>query len=111
MTVRTGHQHTTASCTWEQADMCADNRPGHAVHMLQLRLAAATTSKWRDAIVVSAGQDGWIELAPVDGGETLRVWNHEDLSRVAAAGDPVAVHTRYNVLTLGSRRVSVLLGS
>jgi hypothetical protein len=111
MTVHTGHQHTTASCAWEQADMCADNRPGHSVHVLQLRLAAATTSKWLDAIVTSVHADGWIELAPLGGGSARRVWNHEDLTRTLSAGDPVALHTLYNVLTAGRRRVNVLVSA
>ena len=110
MTVHTGHQHTTASCAWEQADMCADNRPGHSVHLLQLRLAAATTTKWRDAIVVSIAASGWIELAPLNGGAIVHVWNHEDLTTELQPGTPVALHTLYNVLTAGRRRVSVLVG-
>lgn len=97
----------TATCAWEQADMCADNRPGHSTHVLQLRLAAATPTKWRDATVVSVNSDGWIEIAPVDGGSTVLVWNHDDLTRDLPLGEPVALHAVYNVLTVGRRRISV----
>src|SRR5262249_31784590 len=100
----------TAECAFEQAEMCADNRPGHSVHLLQLRVASATRTKWTDAIVLDVHPDGWLALSPVDeGGERLRVWNHADLSRVVHVGDPVAVHTLYNVLAVGRQRFSVVI--
>ncbi|GAB3608138.1 hypothetical protein GCM10027414_02630 [Humibacter ginsengiterrae] len=109
MSVR-ADQHTAASCAWEQGGMCADNRPGHGLHAVQLRLAAATPSQWQDLLVVRVRNDGWVEAATLDGCP-VSLWNHGDLTDVVAAGDPVALHPVYNVLSAGARRFNVLAES
>jgi hypothetical protein len=97
----------TAECACETGLMCADNRPGHGLHAVQLTLAAATPSQWRDALVVTAHADGWVHAVTLDGA-SVAWWNHGDLSRTVAAGDPVAWHPAYNVLAAGDRRFNVL---
>lgn len=105
MSVR-ADQHTTASCAWERDGMCADNRPGHGLHAVQLRLAAATPSQWQDALVVDVRDDGWVDAITLDGGR-ISLWNHGDLADVVTAGEPVALHAVYNVLWAGARRFNV----
>jgi hypothetical protein len=41
-------------------------------------------------------------------GATLSLWNHGDLAEVVTPGEPVAVHSIYNVLSAGARRFNVL---
>lgn len=97
----------TAVCACESGVMCADTRPGHGLHALQLRLAAATPSRWQDALVVAVRENGWVDAVTLDGG-SVSLWNHGDLADVVAPGEPVALHTVYNVLTAGARRFNVL---
>lgn len=97
----------TADCACELGEMCADIRPGHGLHALQLRLAAATPSQWVDLIVASVREDGWVHAHSLDG-SPVALWNHRDLAQVVSVGEPVALHTGYNVLSAGSRRFNVL---
>ncbi|MHA7986755.1 hypothetical protein ACX9R5_13215 [Rathayibacter sp. CAU 1779] len=96
----------TATCACESGLMCADIRPGHGLHALQLRLAAATPSRWRDALVVGV-RDGWVDVVTLDG-SVVSLWNHGDLTDSVTPGEPIALHTMYNVLAAGSRRFNVL---
>lgn len=96
-----------ASSVCESGAMCADTRPGHALHAVQLRLAAATPSQWVDALVVGVRRGGWVDAVTL-GGTAVTVWNHGDLAAVVSAGQPIAVHAVYNVLSAGSRRFNVL---
>ena len=95
----------TMLCT---SDQCAKTTPGHSLRPLQLRVSTATPSKWRDGIVTSVARNGWIEIALIESG-TAWVWNHTDLSREASVGTPVALHSLYGTLALGSERVNVLV--
>ncbi|QNE35206.1 hypothetical protein [Leifsonia shinshuensis] len=87
------------------ADMFDD---GYALHPIARQAAIATPSHWVDVFVVSAGEDGWIELADLDGG-ILRGWHYDDLREVLAPGAPVAVHTLYGVLAAGDELLNVRL--
>ncbi|MFD1713986.1 hypothetical protein ACFSBZ_05830 [Amnibacterium flavum] len=102
-------QHSTPrtlSTTCEHGGMCVDDRPGHALTLIRLRLALATPSRWVDAIVRSSGDDGWIELVEWQTGDVRRLWHHGPAALVGV-GTPVAVHADYSVLASGSRRISV----
>jgi hypothetical protein len=97
----------TAECACETGLMCADTRPGHGLHAVQLRLAAATPSQWRDALVTGVDDRGRVHAITLDG-DPIVWWNHGDLATVATAGEPVAWHPIYNVLSVGDRRFNVL---
>ncbi|HWD61405.1 MAG TPA: hypothetical protein VG369_02825 [Humibacter sp.] len=97
----------TADCACELGEMCADIRPGHGLHALQLRLAAATPSQWLDLVVAKVHEDGWVDAYAIDG-TPVALWNHRDLAEVVSPGEPVALHAVYNVLSAGSRRFNVL---
>lgn len=106
MTIR-ADQHHTAECVCELGKMCADIRPGHGLHAVQLRLAAATPSQWQDLIVAAVHENGWVDTFTIDG-TPVALWNHRDLAEVVSPGEPVALHPSYNVLSAGSRRFNVL---
>jgi hypothetical protein len=106
MAQRTDLQRT-AITVCEHGAMCLDDRPGHAMSMVRLRLAAATPSGWSDAVVRSVGADGTVELELWESGETARVWQHTDLVGLIAPGHPVAWHDAYSVLAAGIHRFNV----
>lgn len=102
----TPHPQRTASAC-EHGEMCGDDRPGHALTLMRLRLAVAGRRGWVDAIVLAARPDGVVELATLDRGEVVAVWHHADLGEELPPGTPVAVHEVYGVLAAGRRRFSV----
>jgi len=87
------------------ADMFDD---GYVLHPIARQAAVSTPSHWRDAFVVSASEDGWIELAGF-AGDALRCWHFDDLREVLTVGSPVAVHTLYGVLAVGDELLNVSL--
>lgn len=80
---------------------------GQQLHPIIRRAALATPSKWVDALVVSASEDGEITLARLADGTTENRWHHKGLGDVLAPGTPVAFHTVYGVLAIGDTLVSV----
>jgi hypothetical protein len=83
--------------------------PGHSIGAIQNRVAAATPSKWRDYLVHSTGQHGWVELAAIDSDHRVLVWNHAALGDLVSVGAPVSLHAVYNVLALGTERLNVAI--
>lgn len=86
---------------------CDNLGEGHALSFMQRRLASATASKWRDAIVSEVTDDGFVSLTTVDEGAAIVVWHHADTTALLQAGDPVAVHSVYHVLAVGSTWLNV----
>lgn len=105
MSVSTRLQQSVATVC-EQGMMCVHDRSGHQLGAVQLRLALATPRGWDDALVESADATGWVTLRTLDD-DTVRVWNHADLSQTLRAGTPVAVHARYDVLVAGDLRLNI----
>ncbi|GAB3042383.1 hypothetical protein GCM10027052_25400 [Parafrigoribacterium mesophilum] len=95
-------------CAHAAEEGCVKRGPGHALHPIQARAAAATGSKWIDGIVRNASTDGWIAVEPIGSGDTIWAWHHHDLSAQLSPGAPVALHSLYKVLAAGDTRVSVL---
>ncbi|WP_110589715.1 hypothetical protein [Microbacterium suaedae] len=89
---------TNAAALHPAGDMCAHATPGHDLHPVQRRLAAATPTRWIDAIAGSTSDDGRLDLWSLDGELVARVWHHEHLAEIARTGSPVALHTGYHVL-------------
>jgi hypothetical protein len=96
----------TVSTVCEQGRMCMDDHAGHVLTPMRLRLATATPSGWRDAVVTGVRADGRVDLAYWRGGSG-RVWQHADLRDDLVPGDLVAVHPAYGVLAAGTARWSV----
>ncbi len=97
---------TAHSCVIGEDMACAHVTPGHTLDLMRRRLAAATPSRWQDALV-TAVSGGVAELALLESGRVLRVWNHEAIGSTVVAGDPVALHGVYGVLAAGDSWVSV----
>lgn len=88
---------------------CSTFAPGHALHLIQARLAAATPSEWVDAIVETTDATaGTLTLRTLDDATRVVVWSGAGAAADVAAGTPVALHGRYDVLAAGSARYNVL---
>lgn len=96
----------TVHTVCEHASMCSDDHAGHVLTPMRLRLATATRSGWRDAVVTGVREDGRIDLALWNGG-VARAWQHADLRGALVPGEVIAVHPAYGVLAAGSNRWSV----
>lgn len=94
-------------CSHTAGEPCINRGSGHAMQPIQLRVIAATPSKWADGIVRTATSDGWIGIDLLDGGDTVWLWHHEDLTNALPVGEPVAVHSLYSALAVGGARISV----
>ncbi|WP_206535668.1 hypothetical protein [Microbacterium sp. 4R-513] len=96
-----------AACMCVHGRACSTFAPGHALHLIQARLASATPSDWVDAIVEAVHADGTLVLRPIAGATPLSVWNGSGAAQEISAGTPVALHERYDVLAVGQRRFNV----
>jgi hypothetical protein len=96
----------------DHGDVCSSFAPGHALHLIQSRLAAATPSDWADAIVESAdASSGVIVVRGLsDGAAPVALWNGAGAAVVLTPGTPVALHERYHVLAVGRERFNILRG-
>jgi hypothetical protein len=99
----------TASCDCEFGMECMTFAPGHALPLIQDRLASATASKWRDAVVAEVADDGWTRLVTIDDQAQVWVWNHASAEPTISEGEPVAIHALYNVLAVGRTRLNVFV--
>lgn len=97
-----------AACMCANGEHCSTFAPGHAVHLIQARLASATPSEWIDAIVEATdAAQGSLVLRTVQDAAPILVWNGAGAARLAV-GTPVALHGRYHVLADGARWFNVL---
>jgi len=96
-----------AACMCEHGDVCSSFAPGHALHLIQARMASATPLGWVDAIVeASDASSGELRLRTLDG-DLHTVWNAGGAALEAAAGTPVALHRDHDVLAVGDVRYNV----
>jgi hypothetical protein len=99
----THHQPThprSVMCGLEEE--CDTLSAGHSLSFMRRRLAAATSTKWIDATVTDVATDGRITVTALADADELVLWNHADVSGMLRAGDPVAFHSVYGVLAVGS---------
>ncbi len=96
-----------AACMCSVGGSCSSYAPGHALHLIQARLASATPSDWADAVVEGVtGSSGEIIVRTMDG-VAISLWSGAGAARIVEPGAPVAVHTRYDVLAVGRERFNV----
>ena len=96
-----------AACMCSHGGRCSSFAPGHALHLIQARLASATPSEWIDALVDHADAvSGDLVVRTLDG-ETHTLWNGSGAALEAAPGTPVALHARYGVLAVGGTPFNV----
>ncbi|MHC2997937.1 hypothetical protein [Microbacterium sp. HJ5] len=97
-----------ATCMCHHGDACSIYAPGHALHLIQSRLASATPSDWADAIVEDADpRSGVIIVRGLDDDAPVALWNGAGAAGILKRGTPVALHGRYNVLAVGRERFNV----
>ncbi len=93
-----------ALCMCTEGAPCSSFAPGHAVHLIQARLVAATPLEWVDAIVERSDErDGIVILRTLSDGAVLTMWNGAGAAAAVEIGAPVALHARYHVLAVGQR--------
>ena len=100
-----------ALCMCDHGETCSSFAPGHALHLIQARLASATPSDWVDAIVEAAdARSGFVIVRTLADDTTVALWNGSGAAARVAAGTPVALHERYHVLAVSGERFNVLRG-
>ena len=100
-----------AACMCDHGDACTSYAPGHALHLIQARLASATPSDWADGIVEAAdGRSGFVIVRTLDDDSAVALWNGAGAAARLTVGAPVALHERYHVLAVGGERFNVLRG-
>lgn len=100
-----------AACMCDHGDVCSSYAPGHALHLIQSRLASATPSDWVDAIVESTDAlSGVVIVRDLADAAPIALWNGAGAARTLAPGTPVALHERYHVLAVGGERFNILRG-
>lgn len=97
-----------AACMCVHGGPCSIFAPGHALHLIQTRLASATPSEWVDAIVESADAAGSVTVRSITDAREITVWSGAGAARGLTEGTPVALHGRYHVLAVGDRWFNVL---
>jgi hypothetical protein len=96
-----------AACMCRHGGRCSSFAPGHALHLIQARIASATPAGWLDVIVESAdAATGELGVRALDG-EAHVLWNASGAALEAAPGTPVALHIRYGVLAIGRTQYNV----
>lgn len=96
-----------AACMCSRGGRCSSFAPGHALHLIQARIASATPSEWIDALVERADAvSGDLVVRTLDD-EAHTLWNGAGAALEAAAGTPVALHPRYGVLAVGNTQFNV----
>lgn len=98
-----------AVCMCNHGDVCSSFEPGHALHLIQARLASATPLGWADAIVEASDPATGVILVRTLDGDTLAAWNAGGAALEAPAGTPVALHRDYGVLGVGRARFNVVV--
>jgi hypothetical protein len=96
------------ACMCDHGDACSSFAPGHALHLIQSRLAAATPSDWADAMVESAdAASGVIVVRTLSDAAPVALWSAAGAAANLAPGAPVALHERYHVLAVGRERFNI----
>ena len=98
-----------SACMCRHGDTCSSFAAGHALHLIQARIASATPSDRVDAIVETADAlVGTLVVRTLDG-TAHTLWNASGAALEAPAGTPVALHVRYGVLSVGRTQFNVAI--
>lgn len=96
-----------SACMCVHGNACSSFAAGHALHLIQARIASATPTQWVDAIVEHAdAATGDLVLRTLDG-DVHALWNGSGAALEVAQGTPVALHTAYGVLAVGRTQFNV----
>lgn len=97
-----------AACMCSSGGRCSSFAPGHALHLIQARIASATPAGWVDALVVSTDAVAGDLVVQTLDGEIHQLWNASGAALEAAPGTPVGLHARYGVLAVGRTQFNVV---
>ena len=96
-----------AACMCSHGDRCSSFAPGHALHLIQARIASATPSGWVDGLVESTDAlSGDLVVRTLDG-DVHALWNGSGAALEVSQGTPVALHAHYGVLSIGRTQFNV----
>jgi hypothetical protein len=99
---------SAAECMCHQGAQCTSYDAGHALHLIQDRLASATPAEWDDAIVVRTdAHDATVTVRFVGSQHEATYFSAAGAAVLTEVGEPVAVHARYRVLAVGRIRFNV----
>lgn len=100
---------TSPACMCASGEACSSAAPGHGVHLIQTRIAAARSSEWLDGVVTAVDPaSGEVTLSPLAAGDPLRLWAIAFAGATnVTVGDPVALHESAHLLAAGTQRVNV----
>lgn len=99
-----------SACMCRHGFACSSFAAGHALHLIQARIASATPAEWVDAIVEQAdAARGDLVVRTLDG-VAHALWNGGGAALEAVVGTPVALHVRYGVLSVGRAQFNVAIG-
>ena len=96
-----------SACMCQHGDVCSSFASGHALHLIQARLASATPTEWVDAIVEHTDAVTGELLVHTLDGTAHALWNASGAALEAVVGTPVALHARYGVLAVGRTQFNV----
>ncbi|WP_067194852.1 hypothetical protein [Microbacterium sp. XT11] len=96
-----------AACMCAQGGTCSSFAAGHALHLIQARLASATPAGWIDGIVEQADAVTGDLLVRTLDGAAHALWNGSGAALEASEGTPVALHEQYGVLAVGRTQFNV----
>jgi len=99
-----------AACMCATGADCSSYAPGHALHLIQARLASATPAEWVDAFVESVDPTRGELTVRTLNGEAVTLWSGAGAAASVALGLPIALHARYDVLAVGTVRFNCLRG-
>lgn len=105
--IRPAEVRERVACMCADGGRCSSFAPGHALHLIQARLASATPSDWIDGIVEHADALGGALVVRDLDGAAHELWNAAGAALEAPEGTPVALHRRYRVLAVGRSQFNV----
>jgi len=105
--IHTAEVRERVSCMCAVGGACSSYAPGHALSLIQARIASATPREWIDGIVAHADAiEGTLVVRDLDG-QAHELWNGSGAALEAPVGTPVALHGRYRVLAVGRAQFNV----
>ncbi|MCE0510084.1 hypothetical protein LVJ59_13610 [Microbacterium sp. KKR3/1] len=96
-----------AACMCSNGGRCSSFAPGHALHLIQARIASATSAEWVDGIVEASDPVAGVLVVRTLDGAVHALWNASGAALEAGPGTPVALHARYAVLAVGRTQFNV----
>lgn len=98
-------------CNFVGYQVCQAFYPGHNVHWIHARHIGESPWGWRDGVVTSTTEDGFITVEYTLEQGAVEAWHHGEIIGRLTRGTPVRIHEGYYVLALGGRYLNLLISS